>query len=100
MGGFGADACAVDGQSIAHELPELYRSVLDRVALLERVGLRREAGLVRSDAIAAYSFRWDDLARRRLTALVGRADRVLAGTDRPRGNLAGAWLQAFRRPAA
>jgi hypothetical protein len=90
----------VDGQSIAHELPELYRAVLDRVALLERVGLRREAGHVRRDAIAFYSFRWDDLARRRLTALIGRVDRVLAGTERPRGRAADAWLQAFRRPAA
>lgn len=90
----------MDGQSIAHELPELYRSVLDRVALLERRGLRSEAALIRRDAIVAYSVNWDDRARRRMTNLIGRADRVLSGTERPRGSLAGTWLQAFRRPAA
>ena len=90
----------MDGQSIAHDLPELYRAVLERVALLERQGARREAALVRTSAIAAYSLRWDETARRRLTALRGRADRVLAGADRARGQLADSWAQLFRRPAA
>ena len=90
----------MDGQSIAHELPELYRALLDRVALLERVGARREGALIRRDAIAAYSVRWDDAAKRRLTSLRARADRVLAGTDRARGQLTEAWGQLFRRRAA
>jgi len=90
----------VDGQSIAHELPELYRALLDRVALLERLGLRREGAIVRRDAVAAYSVRWDEVAKRRLVGLLARADRVLAGTDRARGQLTDAWLQLFRRPAS
>ena len=91
---------AMDGQSIAHDLPELYRAVLERVALLERQGARREAAIVRKAAIAAYSLRWDDGAKRRLTALLGRAERVLSGSDRARGQLADSWAQLFRRPAA
>jgi hypothetical protein len=90
----------MDGQSIAHELPELYRAVLERVALLERQGARREAAHVRTSAIAAYSLRWDDTAKRRLTALQVRCDRVIAGTDRARGQLADSWAQLFRRRAA
>jgi hypothetical protein len=90
----------MDGQSIAHDLPELYRAVLERVALLERQGARREAAMVRSDAIRAYSLRWDDTAKRRMTALVARGDRVLAGADRARGPFADSWAQLFRRRAA
>ena len=90
----------MDGQSIAHDLPELYRAVLERVARLERQGARREAAIIRSDAIAAYSVRWDEPAKRRLSALLGRANRVIAGADRARGQLADAWAQLFRRPAA
>ena len=91
---------AMDGQSIAHDLPELYRAVLDRVAALERQGARRDAAKFRTDAIAAYSFRWDEGAKRRLTTLIIRADRVLTGAHRPRGQLADSWAQLFRRPAA
>ena len=90
----------MDGQSIAHELPELYRGLLERVALLEREGARREAAIVRADAIAVYSVRWDETAKRRLTSLLARADRVLAGADRARGQLAEGWSQLFRRRAA
>ena len=90
----------MDGQSIAHDLPELYRAVLERVALLERQGARRESALVRSSAITAYSLRWDETAKRRLTTLVARCDRVLSGADRARGQLADSWAQLFRRPAA
>jgi hypothetical protein len=90
----------MDGQSIAHDLPELYRAVLERVAQLERSGARREAAIIRSDAIAAYSVRWDDVAKKRMTALVARADRVLGGVDRARGNFAESWAQLFRRRAA
>ena len=90
----------MDGSSIAHELPELYRSLLDRVALLERAGSRREAALLRRDATSAYSHRWDERARRRLVALVTRADRVLAGSDRARTVSSQPWLVLFRRWAA
>ena len=90
----------MDGQSIAHDLPELYRAVLERVAQLERGGARREAAIIRSDAIAAYSVRWDEAAKRRMTALVARADRVLGGVDRARGTIAESWAQLFRRRAA
>ena len=90
----------MDGQSIAHDLPELYRAVLERVALLERQGARREAAIIRRNAIAAYSVRWDETAKRRLSALVVRADRVIAGTDRARGQLADNWAQLFHRRAA
>jgi len=55
---------------------------------------------VRRDAIAAYSERWDEVAKRRLVGLLSRADRVLGGTDRARGQLTDAWLQLFRGPAA
>ncbi len=74
----------MDGQSIAHELPELYRALLDRVAALERSGLRRDAAGLRTAAIAAYSFRWDDPAKRRLVDLLSRAERLLDGVARRR----------------
>ncbi|MBA3876822.1 MAG: hypothetical protein C0498_07775 [Anaerolinea sp.] len=70
--------------SIAHELPELYRAVLERVLSLELTGHRREAELIRREAVAAYSRAWDDLARRRLEQLLARAERVLDGHERPR----------------
>jgi hypothetical protein len=78
------DACSVEGVSVAHELPELYRAVLERVASLEQTGHRREAELIRREAIAAYSRAWDDTARRRIDHLRVRADRVLVGQERPR----------------
>lgn len=90
----------MDGPSIAHELPELYRSILDRVARLERAGSRREAALLRRDATSVYSYRWDERAKRRLAALLARADRVLTGSDRARTVPSEAWLVLFRRRAA
>jgi hypothetical protein len=74
----------MDVPSIAESLPELYRSVLDHVAGLESAGHRLEGSLVRRDAIAAYSTRWNAQTTRRLTDLVARADRVLAGRERAR----------------
>jgi hypothetical protein len=70
--------------SVAHRLPELYRALLGQVAALEAAGHRREADLLRREAIAAYSRAWDDDARRRLTHLHSRAVRVLNGHERPR----------------
>jgi hypothetical protein len=74
----------VEGTSIAQELPELYRAVLDRVASLEHTGRRDEALIIRRAATAAYSRAWDATAHRRLDALRDRAERVLDGIDRPR----------------
>lgn len=74
----------MEGTSIAHGLPELYRAVLERVASLEHTGHRDEALIIRRAAVAAYSLAWDDKARRRLEALRARAERVLDGIDRPR----------------
>jgi hypothetical protein len=71
--------------SLAEDLPELYRAILGRVADLERVGRRREAGLIRADATRAYSRAWDDAARRLLLALLSRADRSLTSPTRASG---------------
>ena len=78
------DAAGVEGMSVAHELPEIYRAVLDRVASLELIGHRREADLIRREAVAAYSRAWDDAAKRRLERLRARAERVVDGNERPR----------------
>jgi len=74
----------VEGISPAHELPELYRAVLERVGSLETTGHRREGELIRREAVAAYSRAWNAAARRRLEHLRVRAERVLGGTERPR----------------
>ncbi|TAK01329.1 MAG: hypothetical protein EPO36_06170 [Chloroflexota bacterium] len=74
----------MEGISPAHELPELYRAVLERVGSLELTGHRREGELIRREATAAYSRAWDDAARRRLEQLRARAERVLGGVERPR----------------
>jgi hypothetical protein len=88
--------------SPAEELPTLYRAVLDRVADLERIGQRREALLVRAEATRVYSKSWDDGARRRLTGLCRRADRVMSGVERPRTPrpTRGRALGSGRRPLA
>lgn len=65
-------------------LPVLYRSVLDAVAGLEAMGLRRQAALIRSDATAAYSGAWDHRAARRLQVLRAKADRVASSSRRTR----------------
>jgi hypothetical protein len=70
--------------SPAETLPALYRAILDGVAELERRGVRGEAALVRAEAIAIYSTSWDDVGRRRLSALIRRIHRVTAGQERPR----------------
>jgi hypothetical protein len=75
---------AMDAPSVAETLPETYRRVLDRVADLETAGYRREADLVRSDAIAAYSRRWNARTAVRLDRLTERAERVLDGRERAR----------------
>ena len=71
--------------SLAEDLPELYRAILGRVAELERIGARRDAGRIRADATRAYSEAWDETARRHLVNLMARADRAIVSNDRPRG---------------
>jgi hypothetical protein len=71
--------------TLAEDLPELYRAILDRVAELERVGFRREAGRIRLSATRAYSDAWDETARRHLLGLLARSQRELAVRERPRG---------------
>jgi hypothetical protein len=92
---FRPDAGSVEGPSIAHELPELYRAVLERCTSLELTGRRGEAELVRRAAVAAYSRAWDDAARHRLEQLRERAERVLDGHQQPRAPHAA--LPAIRR---
>jgi hypothetical protein len=61
--------------SPAEDLPALYRAILDRVAVLESEGERAQAAQLRTDATEAYSRAWDERARRRLEALLRRAER-------------------------
>jgi hypothetical protein len=69
----------------ADDLPGLYRDILDRVAELEQIGERACAGQIRMAATQAYSDAWNEAGRGRLLVLLGRADRTIAGHDRPRG---------------
>ncbi len=71
--------------TLAEDLPEIYRAILDRVADLERVGARREAGQIRAAATQAYSDAWDESARRQLVGLLARAQQGLVVTKRTRG---------------
>ena len=71
--------------TLAEELPDLYRAILDAVAQLEAAGERQRAGRVRRDATAAYSRAWDDRARRRLVALLREAGRPEVTVKRQRG---------------
>jgi len=71
--------------SVAEDLPELYREILDRVADLEKIGARSDAARIRAAATRAYSNAWDESARRVLTGLIARADRTVAGAARARG---------------
>jgi hypothetical protein len=64
-------------------LPAIYRAVLDSVAELERRGERLEASRFRTEAIRAYSRSWDAAGRRRLEAILRRAERTIADTPEP-----------------
>ena len=62
----------MDPNSVAEDLPALYRAVLDQVAQLEANGQRVFAGKVRSQAIKIYSKAWDARARRDLEGILRR----------------------------
>ena len=79
--------------ALAEDLPELYRAILDRVAELERIGARRDAGRIRAAATRCYSDAWNESARRELLRLLARAHRGLAVPEHPRG------FSLRRRPA-
>jgi hypothetical protein len=72
----------VDEQPPAEEFPGLYRAILDRVARLEALGARRDAGKIRVDAIRAYSSAWDHRSRKRLDDLLRRSDRAIEARSR------------------
>lgn len=80
--------------TVAEDLPELYREILDRVADLEKIGARSDAARIRAGATRAYSNAWDESARRVLIALIARADRSVSGASRSRG-----WSFPRRRSA-
>ncbi len=60
------------------DMPELYRTVLDTVFRLERIGEREAALVIRRRAVNTYSTRWDDGGRRELTRINRDAMRRLA----------------------
>ncbi len=82
--------------SPAEELPALYRAILDGIAELERLGQRREAGLVRSEATRVYSSSWDASGLRRLDQLRRHVERVVSGVEHPRTARGHPW-RPFRR---
>ena len=78
-------AAAIDPVSTpADDLPGLYREILDRVAELEHMGERAQAGRIRMEATQTYSDAWNESGRGRLLGLLLRANRTIAGHDRPR----------------
>ena len=91
-----APAASLDPtSSVAEDLPEIYRAILERVAVLERIGARAEAGRIRAEATRAYSNAWDEAARRVLVGLLARADRSTETPARTR-----AWSIRRRTTAA
>ena len=90
---------SMEGNSPAHELPEIYRAVLERIASLEQTGQRREAEHIRREAVTAYSRAWDDAARRRLLQLRVRAERALDSGLRARREPVAAAAVGSPRPA-
>jgi hypothetical protein len=66
----------------AEVLPELYRSVLDAVAKLERADERAAAYELRRRAVNVYSKRWNEAGRRGLEKVLRDADHHLATSPR------------------
>jgi len=75
----------MDPNSLAEELPSLYRAILDRVAELEVAGRRADAARLRTSATQTYSRAWDEKARRRLTDLLARNSSPVGGAAERHG---------------
>jgi hypothetical protein len=75
----------MDSNIAAEEFPGLYRTILDGIAELERVGQRDEAARIRKAATAAYSGAWGAAGYRRLELQRQRMERALAGPDHSAG---------------
>jgi hypothetical protein len=73
----------MDSTTAAEEFPGLYRTILDGIAELERLGRRSEADRIRKAATAAYSGPWGAAGHRRLQLQRTRIERALAVSDRP-----------------
>ena len=73
------DPHAHDPSAASEEVPQLYRSILDLVGELERMGARRDAERGRAEAIAAYSRGWDESSHRALERIVERLQRRTLG---------------------
>lgn len=80
--GAGGHSARMDDHIPAEELPTLYRSVLETVARLERLGERSFAWDVRRRALKTYSTRWDEPGRRSLEKLDREAQARLTATRR------------------
>jgi hypothetical protein len=65
----------------AEAFPDLYRTILDGIAELERKGHRAEAHQIRLAATAAYSGAWSEMGHRRLSQIAERLRRDLAAPD-------------------
>jgi hypothetical protein len=75
-----------EGPTIAETLPRAYRQVLDALARLEALGVRREAAQLRSQAIRAYSKSWDEKCHEQLALILAQAELLTAerlGTPPP-----------------
>jgi hypothetical protein len=79
----------MEDQTLAEELPTLYRCVLETVARLERAGERSFAFQVRSRALRTYSTRWDEHGRKALLKLDREAQARLDATGHPHARSAG-----------
>ena len=88
----------MDSTTAAEEFPGLYRTILDGVAELERVGRRSEAERIRKAATAAYSGPWGAAGHRRLELQRQRIERALATPDRQSGDQALTSRSADRTP--
>lgn len=64
--------------TIAETLPRAYRGVLDALARLEALGVRREAAQLRSQAIRAYSRSWDEKCHEQLALILVQAELLAA----------------------
>ena len=68
----------MDSSTAAEEFPGLYRTILDGIAELERLGRRAEADRIRKAATTAYSGPWGAAGHRKLQQQRLRIERALA----------------------